>query len=45
VVELIIERNFPPITPNEPPKHRTSQPRHWSENLRKPNPRSKGTFL
>jgi hypothetical protein len=39
VVELNIERNLPPVTPNEPPKNRTSRPKRWSEIQWKPNPR------
>jgi hypothetical protein len=39
VAEVIIERNLPPVTPNEPPKNWTSRPRRWPENWRKPNPR------
>jgi hypothetical protein len=39
VAKVIIERNLPPVTLNEPPKNWTSRPRRWSENRRKPNPR------
>jgi hypothetical protein len=37
--ELIIERNLPLVTPNEPHKNLINQPRHLSSNQRKPNPR------
>jgi hypothetical protein len=32
VAEVIIKRNLPPVTPNEPQKNWTSRQRLWLEN-------------
>jgi hypothetical protein len=39
VAELIIERNFPVVTPNKPQKNLMNRPRRLSFNRRKPNSR------